>query len=677
MNNFFKLSGRYFLLIIYTVVFFYTQSLFAQISGTKTIPGDYATIAAAIADLNTQGVGTGGVTFNVDAGHTETFATDVTGVITATGTAANQIIFQKSGAGANPLITAGLGTIASSTTLTAHGDGIIIIVGGDYITFDGIDLQDNPAAVGNEKTEVGYFLKKASGTDAPKNVTIKNCSITLDKTTIYSWGIYVSNFDATGTGVTVTSTDGRSENIKIFNNTISNVYGGIQLRGFLDSAPYDFYDHNIEVGVDGANSITNYGGGGSTAYGFYAIYQDDLKVANNIINSGAGTTTTLYGVFTSTGTNSSADFYNNTITIQGGGTTSTIYAFNNGLGASGTDNTVNIYNNIIEDCTYPTATSGVLYCLYQSTSPFNVNIYGNIVRNNIKSGTSGSMYPLYNINTGANGFANIYDNQIYGNTNNGSGLIYCLYTNEAATSTKMVYNNTIYNNAGGGDVIGIFSATGVLAHIYGNNIYDLTSNTTGTASPYSTGIQVSTGTNIYVYNNFISDLKAPTSGAVDAVRGIGLKSATTNATRGVYFNTIFLNATSSGTNFGSSGIYHINSTTATSSTLDMRNNIVVNQSTPNGTGKTVAFRRSASNVNLNNYSEISNNNSFYSGTPGASNVIFFDGTNFDETIDNFKLRVDPRETVSFTEDVKFVNSTTAPFNLHVDTTVPTQTESGG
>jgi len=40
----------------------------------KTIPGSYATRAAAITNLNAQGVGAGGVTFNVVAGYTETAA---------------------------------------------------------------------------------------------------------------------------------------------------------------------------------------------------------------------------------------------------------------------------------------------------------------------------------------------------------------------------------------------------------------------------------------------------------------------------------------------------------------------------------------------------------------------------------------------------------------------------
>ena len=44
----------------------------AQLTGTKNIPGDYATLAAAITDLNVQGVGAGGVTLNLVAGNPET-----------------------------------------------------------------------------------------------------------------------------------------------------------------------------------------------------------------------------------------------------------------------------------------------------------------------------------------------------------------------------------------------------------------------------------------------------------------------------------------------------------------------------------------------------------------------------------------------------------------------------
>ena len=87
--------------------------VFSQLTGTKTIGSgkDYATLEAAIVALNASGVGAGGVTFNVTAGHTETFTAPTKGTITTvTSSAANPIVFQKSGAGANPLITAATGT---------------------------------------------------------------------------------------------------------------------------------------------------------------------------------------------------------------------------------------------------------------------------------------------------------------------------------------------------------------------------------------------------------------------------------------------------------------------------------------------------------------------------------------------------------------------------------------
>ena len=42
------------------------------LAGTLNIPGDYATLADAITDLNAQGVGAGGVTLNLVAGNPQT-----------------------------------------------------------------------------------------------------------------------------------------------------------------------------------------------------------------------------------------------------------------------------------------------------------------------------------------------------------------------------------------------------------------------------------------------------------------------------------------------------------------------------------------------------------------------------------------------------------------------------
>jgi len=193
---------------------------FGQLSGTYNIPaGTYTTIAAAITALNAQGVGAGGVTFNVAAGYTEAFSSPTAGYITTnTATLANQIIFQKSGAGANPVITAGTGT--------GTMDAIICFNGVKYITFDGIDVSENS---GNTTTttqmEWGYTLLKVSGTQGSQNITIKNCGITLNKTNTVTYGIYSNNHTiASTTQLTVTAASGQNANNKFYNNTIANSY---------------------------------------------------------------------------------------------------------------------------------------------------------------------------------------------------------------------------------------------------------------------------------------------------------------------------------------------------------------------------------------------------------------------------------------------------------------------
>ncbi|MBK7172933.1 MAG: immunoglobulin domain-containing protein [Bacteroidales bacterium] len=94
------------------------------------------------------------------------------------------------------------------------------------------------------------------------------------------------------------------------------------------------------------------------------------------------------------------------------------------------------------------------------------------------------------------------------------------------------------------------------------------------------------------------------------------------------------------------------------------NNIIVNKSTPKGAGIVAAYRRS--NTTLTNYGVSSNNNLLYGGTPAANRLIFYDGTNSDQTLAAFKARVAPRETNSQTEDPNFssIVGTDAGF-LHI------------
>ncbi len=180
-----------------------------------------------------------------------------------------------------------------------------------------------------------------------------------------------------------------------------------------------------------------------------------------------------------------------------------------------------------------------------------------------------------------------------------------------------------------------------------------------------------------IYNNIIGDLRSTNTNNANAVRGINISSVVPGAAHNIYYNTIYLDApASTGTNFGTSGIYATADATTTNGLLTLRNNIVVNLSAVNGGGITAVFRRSAST--LANYSPTSNNNIFYAGTPSATNVMLRYATTSFQTLAAYKTKVSPADANSFTELPPFLNITTGanPDYLHINGTIPTQAESG-
>lgn len=124
--------------ILIMVSIFISSSLFAQLSGVKTIdpagsgPNNYTSFASAVLDLNAVGVGTGGVTFNVAAGATFTELAAIT-LTTTTSDASKPIIFQASGSGNAPIVRAVTGTLAPSA-FGNDGDAVIKILSTDYVT---------------------------------------------------------------------------------------------------------------------------------------------------------------------------------------------------------------------------------------------------------------------------------------------------------------------------------------------------------------------------------------------------------------------------------------------------------------------------------------------------------------------------------------------------------------
>jgi hypothetical protein len=722
---------------------------FAQLSGTKwivsgvTATDTYPSMTAAINDLNTYGVGPGGVTFNVTAGQT---FDETPPAITATGTLAGPIVFQKNGSGANPLVRPATAGTKTTTTIAYNGDAVIKIGGGDYITFDAINIQDTFSLSATVCYEYGYLFTKASVTDGSKNCVIKNCNIQLKKTTGYSAGICVSNSDTAGTNnITVTSTGGRTENIKIYSNTISNVYHGIVIRGYAASTSYDFYDHNIEVGVDGGNQISNYGGSSNDANAIYATFQNNLRINNNNITGGLGTTGNLYGIYTAEGDSSNVDIIGNKVSITSSATSTSrkMYGICNGMGrlynAPTNDIIVNINSNVVYNCTYTSTTCGQFYGINSSGSPATVNIIGDTVRSNILPGTA-VFYGIYENSSPIR--LNITNNYVYNNKRTGaSGIMNCIQASSASiyklsgnyvygcsipntsgtTSTgiyglrnstsptvESIVNNNVYNLFIGGAgtyvsyyIYGISSKTKPtsLKWIYGNNVYAcsthigvvygiensacLTSNiynnkiynlSAGAKRGKVYGIYNEACTTANIYNNFISDLRTPAADSTQTVNAdnviSGIYITADNTTVNAYYNTIYLNATSNATTtFGTSGIY-----ASTTPTVNLRDNVVVNISTPGPTGYTVAYRRSS--TTLTTYATSSNNNCWYAGVPNASHLILYDGTASYQTLAAFKTLVTPRDAQSVTELPPFVNAATRPYNIHISTSIATRLESG-
>ena len=259
--------------------------------------------------------------------------------------------------------------------------------------------------------------------------------------------------------------------------------------------------------------------------------------------------------------------------------------------------------------------------------------------------------------------------------------------------TLMVSNNTISNlSATVGNTTGILSLTAgnCALTITKNTVTGLLSNNTvngiffnGYATHASVtynkiadikaaivrGLYISTGTNYSVSNNFIGDLRTGVANSSNAISGIVIDVP---GTVELYYNTIYLNAVTTGSFFGSSGI----SLTGSAVNLTMRNNLVVNLSTPTGGARTVAFRRA--DPSLASYAAASDNNAFYAGTPSAFNLIYFDGTNSDQTISAYKTRLAPREAASLTVNPVFVSTTAvSPVFLHIPAAVVTALESGG
>lgn len=756
----------------------FSNTVTAQLSGALTVPGTYTSIAAAITDLNLQGVN-GATTIQISPNYTETVPTGGFS-LTATGTAVNPIIFQKNGAGANPLLIAYAGGVGTPTT--AVQDGIWRLIGSDYITIDGIDLLDQNAA--NPATmEFGYGLFKASTTDGCRNNTIKNCVITLNRINNVagagpafegSRGIDMVNafVNSHTVAVAVAAGAGANGNNRFYANTIRNCHIGIALSGVNVAVSSANIDAANDVGgtlASTGNTIHSFGSGpgGNNAYAIRSMHQNSLNVAYNAINTSTTSGVSLYGIHLNSTHNMTVA--NNSITINGnyisciysdnvsGGATANIV--NNsilncsctssfyGIESGALPGYINISNNLISGLTFTTGNGFVhgihvpntsssqrtltlasntitnMTNLNSNTSIYGIYVYtghstsytiqSNYVNNlSRKSGQIGDLYGIWNEGTWGNmvtnaGYVlnNVVTNLTNGSSSNsqdtygiyyqtdyatyqyagenlvsnitgGNGLSYGIYMNDGSSGSSAIsntvtnissagriygimYANSGYNislkknlvggltSTGASTVFGICSMVGT-SFLHKNKVYDISCNGAGGAYVYGMFIL---GEKCELYNNIVGDLRTPNSDYADAITGIFLWGSGNNPDHKVYYNTVRIDAvTSGGLYFGGSAFSHLAGGTPT---LTLRNNIFINLATPNGGSSVAAFKRNAASLTL--YSTASNNNLFYAGTPSANNLIYMDGTNNMQTLSAFKTLVSPREPASVTENTPFLS----------------------
>ncbi|MCY7411093.1 MAG: T9SS type A sorting domain-containing protein [Chitinophagales bacterium] len=569
------------------------------ITGGTTATGSYTKLSSAISSLNSSTI-TSAVTVSVNAGFTETLSGRIN--MTVTGTVVNTITIIKSGTGANPIVTAYTG--GNATPASATPDGIFSIQGGDYITINGIDFKDNASNTTNPSTmEYGIGLFRNTTNDGCQNVTIQNCTITLNRINNAvgtapmvdgSVGILTINSKPTAatTAVVPTSSGGSNSNNKFYTNTIQNGNIGIAIIGYADVSPFTVADANNDVGgssTGNGNQILNFGGGGTTsaAAGVRTLAQYGLNVSYNTINSNNGSgvnhATTLRGIYINSAASANATINNNSVTVICGAATSAVSGIENASGSTAASNTISINNNTLS-VQYPTATTGSTYGIFNNAaSPATLNVSGNSFNLSSSVTSTGAVNCI--LNSGAVTTSITIDNNIINSV---------AFSAATSSTFKAIFNTagssaatmSISNNEFKGITYAVLSS-GICDMIYtspllasetinSNNFNNITLNSGGECYLVYSG----SSTPLATYNgNYISTQFTRSGTGIDYFYGILKTGSPSNGVITVS-NNIFTNINLNSTSFGLTGISVFTSATSTQNIFS--NTVSINNGTAAG-----------------------------------------------------------------------------------------------
>lgn len=386
----------------------------------------------AINYLNDNGI-SASVTFGVAAG--QTFTEDCP-VIIATGTAANTITFAKAGVGANPVV--------SPTGTTGTADAGFTINGGDYLTFNGIDV----TIASGSAVEYGYYIRNASATDGAQHNSIANCKITLNRANTSARGI--SQYNA----VSATDASGTNSYNVYHKNIIENCYHGIQLTG--TSSTYPDLNCVIDSNVVGASTANDIGNGSTAANGIRANYQNNITIFGNIVRN-VTASSSVYGIYAQYLLGTDNNIGNNivySINMTGTGTTTYVYGLRTDINSGAM---ANIFNNMVSDLNHGITTASSNVVVRGIGAGLTGTGTSNIVHNSvlISEDAAASSAALY---LGSSGTHNVLNN-VFANASTAgtTSKRYCIYRTTGSTFSSD-YNDLYIDAAGTNNFIGYFTA---------------------------------------------------------------------------------------------------------------------------------------------------------------------------------------------------------------------------
>jgi hypothetical protein len=350
-----------------------SMSMTPSLSGVFTVGGsnpDYATLNAAITDLNNWGV-CGPVVLRMRSGTyneqieirsiTGASATNTVRITADTGISAPVILTYASTSSAAPQTLRFNGAShvqVDSITVRATGASYARVVdflgNNEYITIENCRLEGRN--ISSTSTYYSIVYDNTGTANVIENITIRNNEILNGSYSMYIYGINTSTMQ---------------DSITIENNRINGwYYLGI----------YSRYNSNFVVkGNEIMSKTVPYANGG---YGLYSYYDLSCKfIGNNIVHRAAGYS---YGMYINRSygvSNNTTDIYNNMVALP-----SQVTSANNRALYLYYPNFTNVYHNSFSSNSNSTSTTGVTAYLYQGNSFFFRN---NIVAN---FGSARAMY---------------------------------------------------------------------------------------------------------------------------------------------------------------------------------------------------------------------------------------------------------------------------------------------